>query len=102
MLRGALSCWPALTAGSNYAELLSTRAGKGMFWEICIIFMIPSLMFSEQTVVWGLDEVVVAIIELLFYRIYDSTLRKMNYFYSFSDFPLVTHPHFTEGSIRPW
>lgn len=59
-------------------------------------------MFSEQTVVWGFDEVVVAIIELLFYRNYDSTLRKMNYFYSFSDLPLVTHPHFTEGAICPW
>lgn len=58
-------------------------------------------MFSEQTVVWGFDEVVVAIIELLFYRNYDSTLRKMNYFYSFSDLPLVTHPHSTEGAICP-
>lgn len=59
-------------------------------------------MFSEQTVVWGFDEVVVAIIELLFYRNHDSTLRKKNYFSSFSDLPLITHPHFTEGAIYPW
>lgn len=38
-----LGCCPSLTAGSNCAELHGARAGKGVFGEICLIFMIPNL-----------------------------------------------------------
>lgn len=41
--RVALGRCPAWTAGSNCAELHNTRAGKGMFGEVCIIFMTLNL-----------------------------------------------------------
>lgn len=46
--RDAAGCCAALTAGSNCAELHSTRAREGMFWEICIIFMTLNLRFLSK------------------------------------------------------
>lgn len=102
VLRGALGCrlrWQLVLITQSCTALGLERECFGKFasssWsQVC--------MFSEQTVVWGFDEVVVAIIELLFYRNHDSTLRKKNYFSSFSDLPLITHPHFPGDSPLLW
>lgn len=46
--RDAVGCCVALIVGFNCVELYSIRVREGMFWEICIIFMILNLRFLSK------------------------------------------------------